>query len=139
MITEAQLYSLLDSARDIEYLRERIERLRSSLESASPALGRIGSHGSAEHDKMAANIARLADMQGELAEKVYAREQLMQGFESALDYIQFAEREVVRLRYGLGYGWKRVARQTSYHIRSCYRVNRKFCSEIRKLSLNVTY
>ena len=132
MITEAQLYSLLDSARDIEYLRERIERLRSSLESASPALGRIGSSSSAEPDKMAANIARLADMQDELAEKIYGRELLIMQLEGYVAKLPEPECTVIKLRYVIGLSWASVADKVALSVRHCTRLNRKFLRRMKR-------
>lgn len=134
------MLDLLESVRvetiRIQNLQERIARLRSSMERMTPLLSSQPGRGSRERDKLAAQMARIDEMEIELAERIIALESKLQLVDKALDKLPARQRVVVYMRLVEALPWRVVGKRTNYSERHSRRL---FRQAIKKMSHNVRF
>lgn len=102
----------------VDTLQERIARLRAALEgtTARPTYEAIEGGGSGQTDKMAAQVARLLQLEEELRARVIDLETALQEVEAWLDRLPPDEARVMSLRYVEGLTWSQVEREAGYSV-----------------------
>lgn len=112
----------------VKSLQERIDRLRSGAEYPLRMLGEICGKGETS-DKLAEDIAKIIDLERELAFEILTLESRTDDIERELMKLPENQERVLRLRYCEGLPWKRVAREAGYCMSHCKNLNTKFIKE----------
>ncbi len=105
----------------VDELKERINRLRSSAEYPLRRLGELAQN-SEMRDKLAEDVAKIVDLERELALAVLEVEQHVTALDNDLAALPENQEKVLRLRYCEGLGWRKVAEKAGYCERHCRRV-----------------
>lgn len=102
----------------VDTLQERIARLRAALEgtTARATYESLGGGASGQTDKMAAQVAKLLELEAELQARVIDLETALQEVEAWLDRLPPDEARVLSLRYIEGLTWSQVERVAGYGV-----------------------
>ena len=131
-MTLKDLKALRYHRREIEDIRERMTRLRATIEDGRKAILTGMPHSAQQRDRMAEYIVKLET----LREKLLSRWVDMEtGIAAAMEWIDTLppdEGEVMRLRYVQGLTWREVERKAGYaeNGATAYRIQRR---ALRKL------
>jgi predicted nuclease with TOPRIM domain len=106
-------------------LRERIERLRSSMESGNRQL-KAAPAKTASTDRLSENIAELVDLEAALSDEVLELEADISIVEGIIQTIPKSEqRRIMRFRYIDNLPWKDVAGKADYSLDHCFSLHRQ--------------
>jgi len=106
-------------------LKERIDRLRSSAEYPLRRLGELAQN-SEMRDKLAEDVAKIVDLEHELALAVLEVEQHVTALDNDLASLPENQEKVLRLRYCEGLSWRKVEEKAGYCMSHCKDLNTKF-------------
>lgn len=122
------LKELRDDRYKIDSLKERIMRLRSSMEiGARPVSG--GSR--AQKDRLAEKTALLLELEAQLMEKTAGVEAAIRAAEYEIGALPEQQRRIVRLRAVDCMSWKKVAQKVHYSQGHCKKIYAKAVENLR--------
>ena len=127
-MTYEDLKNVRRQKQHVDSLKERIERLRSGAEYPLRRLGELSAN-SDMRDKLAEDVAKIVDLERELALEVLSYESNAAGIERELDSFPPNQATVLRLRYCDGLPWKKVSDKAGYCMSHCQDLNTKFVKE----------
>ena len=128
-MTHDDLKNIRRKRQHVNTLKERIDRLRSGAEYPLRQLGELCSISNDVRDKLAEDVAKIVDLEHELALEVLALEQDITAVDQALAQLPENQEKVLRLRYCEGLPWKLVAVEAGYCVSHCKDLNTKFAKE----------
>jgi DNA-directed RNA polymerase specialized sigma24 family protein len=124
-MTHDDLKNVLRQKQRLDSLKERIVRLRFGAEYPLRRLGEMSAN-SDMRDKLAEDVAKIIDLERELALQVLSYEGKAAEIERELDSLPENQATVLRLRYCDGLPWKKVSDKAGYSISHCKDLNTKF-------------
>ena len=130
-IDRATLEQCFDTMKLSESIWERIQRLRSRMESVTPSYKAIGGRGSDVADKVGNGVVALDSLirQFDAETTEYAR--LAADVNEAIQLLKDPRhRNIMGLRYLDGLNWDDVADRAGYSVDHCYRLNREAMMEM---------
>lgn len=119
------LHSICPKRREVDYLQERVVRLKSAMMSQG-SMSFYGRGSRYEMDKIGANLGRLEELEQKLKEKELSLQETLIIFETMLENMSEKQRVIMRLRYEQGLSWREVGKQMNYSKRQCYRLIEKY-------------
>lgn len=120
----------------ISNLQERIARLRSAMERMTSLLSSQPGKASKEKDRLAAQMAKLDELERELVERIIQLEDKLRWVEPLLDRLPPRQRVIVHMRLVEAMPWRLVSKRTHYSERHSRRLFRR---AIEKMSHNVRF
>ena len=123
MTIHQKLDELRRWAREIEGYRERIAQMESAAELPGGSLN-VRTGGGKPEDRMAANIAKLAELREKLRYRVICLERKRGNMLLRISRLPPQQRENIRMRYVENRDWEEIARRTEYSIDHCYTIHR---------------
>lgn len=130
------MFHLLESVRvdtiKIHNLQERIARLRSAMERMTPLPSTRPGASWIEHDKLAAKMAKLDELERELRTRIISLEEKLRRVEPILENLPPKQRAIVHMRLVEALPWRQISRRVNYserHARRLYRWAEKKMSE----------
>jgi len=130
-ITQKDLDICFALAREVENIRERIERLRALLSGSGVIIRETPGSTDGPRDKMAEGVASLVDMERDARHRIEAYLDHAGMVEKAIDGLgDPGQRMVLRLRYMDGLVWEEVARKAHYSKRWCEAMAAKGLAEL---------
>lgn len=134
------MLDLLESVRvdtiRINNLEERIARLRSSMERMTPLPSSQPGTSSRDVDKLSGQMAKLDELERELANRLVILESKLKLVDKALDRLPPRQRAIVHLRLVEAMPWRLVSKRANYSERHSRRL---FRAAIQKMSNNVRF
>lgn len=113
-----------DMKRKLESLDERIARLRSAMEGGNRIM-RLMPGGGKNEDRLAADMARLLDMEKRsLAKKVDLEAAIMDA-EQQIEFLPEQQQKILRLRYVDGANRDEEAKKAGYSMSHCRTIHAK--------------
>lgn len=112
-------------------MRDRISSLEDSLTwitaryDAQPGGGSGG-------DKIAGLTAELIDLREKLARKIADGERKQQQIETAIEFLDASERQVLYVRYWEGRRWCDVADQVGYSVQHIKKIHKRAIAKLKK-------
>jgi hypothetical protein len=116
-----EYFEIREKKNKIESLKERIVRLRSSIEFGERMMG--GGASSAEKDKLSRKMAQLLTLENELMEETGRIEIMIRVVENDIDSLPENMRRVVRLRDIDCNTWYRVSKKAHYSQSHCRKLH----------------
>lgn len=129
-MTHEDLKNIRRKRQHVNTLQERIDRLRSGAEYPLRRLGELCSVSNDVRDKLAEDVAKIVDLEHELALEVLALEQDITAVDQALSELPENQEKVLRLRYCDGLPWKLVAVEARYCMDWCKQLDGKFRKQL---------
>jgi RNA polymerase sigma factor (sigma-70 family) len=133
------MLDLLESVRvdtiRINNLEERIARLRSSMERMTP-LPSSQPGNSSRVDKLSGQVAKLDELEREMANRLVLLESKLKLVDKALDRLPPRQRAIVHLRLVEAMPWRVISKRVNYSRQHCRRI---FCKAVEKMRHNVTF
>lgn len=134
------MLDLLESVRvdtiRINNLEERIARLRSSMERMTPLPTSQPGTSSREVDKLSGQMAKLDELEQELANRLVLLESKLKLVDKVLDRLPPRQRAIVHLRLVEAMPWRVISKRVNYSREHCYRIYRR---AVEKMAHNVTF
>lgn len=120
-MTHDDLKNVRRQKQRVESLKERIERLRSGAEYPLRRLGELSAN-SDMRDKLAEDVAKIVDLERELALEVLVLDAAASKIEQEFGSMSDVQRSVIREYYLVGASdWAAVARKTHYNYKRVLR------------------
>lgn len=119
----------------IDRLEERIQRLRSAMERMT-LLPPSAPRGTKEKDRLAAQMAKLDELERELTERIIKLEEKLREVDQMLDRLPPRQRAIVHLKLVEAMPWRQVEERTHYSERHARRLYRW---ALEKMSGNVRF
>lgn len=131
MSIDIELNSLRTAQAHLAQQTETLAALRSQAEGSRNET-RNGSHGTAEQDRTAGMVAEIVRLENEIEQLTpyieYKRDELAR----ELDYLEFEQREIMRLYYFAGLTWSEVANTMHQAISTCFRHRASAIKKLKK-------
>lgn len=123
-MTIEQLENCRSAKSEIQSLRERIERIKSDRERMTQTITGMPSGKNNNQSRLEELTVKLMELQAELVDKVYHREQEIKKVEAWIETLKPHQRNVIRFRYVDGKTWKQVQKLTHYSKRAVKIINK---------------
>ena len=117
---------------EIQSLRYRIDIIQSDLERMTKTLTGMPSGKNNNQSRIEELIPKLIELQEELAEKEYQREQEVKEVEAWIETLKPHQQDVVRMRYIEGRKWRQIARKLNYTKDGAIKINKAAREKIEK-------
>lgn len=103
-------------------IEERIERLKSAIESTTHRISEVNVQGS-KQDKLAEYVVQLEELQDKQTETLIDCLQKILEAEDVIEKLPDQQQTVMRLRYLDGYSWREVAKETHYSEKHIFKIH----------------
>lgn len=123
-------YALRGKKLSVDLLRERIELLRSAMETGERIL-RNGSGSQFSQDKISSSVAKLDDLEHTLVEEISELELETRIAERTIGALPETEQMIMRLRYIYAYSWEQVGAALTYSTSHCKNVHSNILKKIK--------
>lgn len=124
-MTIEQLENCRSAKGEIQSIRERIERIKSDRERMTQTITGMPNGKNNNQSRLEELTVKLMDLQEELADKVYQREQEIKEVESWIDHLNPYYRIVIREFYVNGLSVRMIARKVGYSEKHIFWILRK--------------
>jgi DNA-directed RNA polymerase specialized sigma24 family protein len=108
--------------KNIKEMQFELVSLRERAENITQILG-DGIRSSKEQDKMSANIAKIVDLQNDIASKIALACSKVETIESAIKLLPEKEQYLIRLKYVRCLTWEQICFEMNYSWRNVHRIH----------------
>lgn len=131
-MTIEQLENCRSAKSEIQSLRERIERIKSDRERMTQTITGMPSGKNNNQSRLEELTVKLMELQAELVDKVYHREQEIKKVEAWIETLKPHQRNVIRFRYVDGKTWRQVQKLTHYSKQAVMMINKHARNQAEK-------